>query len=59
MRIAGEDNQFNTSDDAVSDPALVSGGGTATIKWTAGKAGTINYQCDFHPTDMKGTIEVK
>lgn len=60
MRIAGEDNQFNTDDDGASDPGLVSGGGTATMEWTAPAApGEINYQCDFHPTDMKGTIEVQ
>jgi len=60
MRIAGEDNQFNTGDDAVSDPSLVSGGGTATIEWTAPSSpGDVNYQCDFHPTDMKGVITVE
>lgn len=60
MRIAGEDSQFNSPDDAVSDPALVSAGGSATIEWTAPDSpGTIDYQCDFHPTDMKGVIEVQ
>lgn len=60
MRIAGADNQYNSSDDAVSDPNLVSGGQSATLEWTAPDTpGKINYQCDFHPTDMKGTIEVQ
>ena len=60
MRIAGEDNKYNTSDDAASDPTLVSGGGTAAVQWKApGNAGKYDFQCDFHPTDMKGTIEVK
>jgi len=60
MRIAGADNQYNSSDDAVSDPNIVSGGQSATIEWTAPDTpGKINYQCDFHPTDMKGTIEVQ
>ena len=60
MRIAGEDNEYNTGDDAVSDPSLVSGGGTATIEWTApSSAGEVKYQCDFHPTDMKGAITVE
>ena len=60
MRIAGPDAKFNTSDDAVSNPQLVPGGQTATLAWTAPtQAGDIIFQCDFHPTDMKGTITVK
>ncbi len=60
VRIAGPDGRFNTADDTVSDPSLVSGGGTATVKWKApSAAGDILFQCDFHPTDMKGTITVK
>jgi plastocyanin len=60
MRIAGSDGTFNTGDDAVADPQLVSGGQTATLDWTAPSAsGEIIFQCDFHPTDMKGTITVQ
>lgn len=60
MRISGEDGNYNTGDDAVSDPQLVSGGQTATLEWQApSQAGEIIFQCDFHPTDMKGTITVQ
>lgn len=60
LRLAGDDNQFNTSDDAASDPQLITaGGGTGTVKWAPKAPGTYNYQCDFHPADMKGTITVK
>ncbi len=60
MRVDGEDGKYNSKDDAVSDPQLVSAGQTATLKWTApDKAGSFKYQCDFHPTDMKGTITVE
>ena len=60
MRIAGPDGKYSTSDDAVSDPQLVTGGGIATLDWEApGDAGEIIFQCDFHPTDMKGTITVQ
>lgn len=60
MRFAGEDNQFNTSDDAVSDPNIVPGAQTATLEFTVPEnGGTYSYQCDFHPTDMKGTINAE
>jgi len=60
MRIAGPDASYNTGDDAVSDPQLVSAGQTATLTWDApSEPGEIIFQCDFHPTDMKGTITVE
>ena len=60
MRIAGEDDEYNTADDAVSDPDLISGGQTGTLEWTApNEAGEYKFQCDIHPTDMKGTITVQ
>ena len=60
MRVAGEDNQYNTEDDAVSDPDIISGAGTGTLEWTAPDSpGEIKFQCDFHPTDMLGTITVE
>lgn len=60
MRIAGEDGEYNTDDDAPSDPELITGGGTATLDWTApGSAGEIAFRCDFHPTDMTGVITVE
>src|SRR3990172_8850734 len=59
MRFAGDDNAYDNDDDAVSDPALVTGGQEATLTFTApSKAGKYNYRCDFHPTDMLGEIEV-
>lgn len=60
MRFDGADAKFNSSDDAVSDPQLVNAGQTATLTWTAPNApGSFKYQCDFHPTDMKGTLTVE
>jgi plastocyanin/heme-degrading monooxygenase HmoA len=60
MRIAGPDGNYNTDDDAVSDPNLVTGGSEAVIEWTApDTAGEIKFQCDFHPTEMLGTITVQ
>lgn len=60
MRIGGEDNEYNTDDDAVSDPELMTGGQTGTLVWTApSEPGEYIFQCDFHPTDMLGTITVE
>jgi plastocyanin len=60
LRIAGEDGEYNTDDDGVSDPDLVSGGGEAVAEWTApDQPGEIPFLCDFHPTDMVGTITVE
>jgi plastocyanin len=60
MRVAGEDNAFNTDDDTVSDPDLFNAGDTGTLEWTApSEPGVIDFQCDFHTTDMSGKITVE
>ncbi|MDO8616834.1 MAG: cupredoxin domain-containing protein [Dehalococcoidia bacterium] len=60
MRVAGADNQYNSDDDAVSDPNLITAGQKATLTWEAPDApGTYDFQCDFHLVDMKGTITVQ
>ncbi len=60
MRVSGEDGKFNTDDDAVSDPDLFKAGDTGTVVWTApDEPGEIDFQCDFHTTDMTGKITVK
>ena len=59
VRVAGADNQYNTSDDVVSDPDLIIAGGTGKLTWKApSKAGVYNFKCDFHPA-LTGTITVK
>ena len=59
VRIAGEDGQYNTADDVVSDPDLITGGDTGTVKWTApNKSGEYKYQCDIHP-NLGGIITVQ
>src|SRR3990170_3861457 len=58
LRTAGEDGNFNSGDDDVSDPDIVPSGATATLEFTFDKAGTFPYQCDFHPDVMKGEMVV-
>ena len=60
MRVAGADNEYNTDDDALSDPSLLSSGDTGTLEWTApDKAGEIDLRCEFHPADSTGIIKVE
>jgi len=60
VRIAGADKDYNTTDDAVSDPPLVNGGETATLRWGPPSiGGSFAFRCDFHPETMVGTISVE
>ena len=60
MRVAGADNSYNTTDDAVSEPEFIANLETAVLTWTAPTTvGTYNFRCSVHPTDMFGTITVK
>ncbi len=58
MRTAGEDNEYNTDDDDVSDPQVVVAGETATLTFVFDQAGTFDFRCDFHPIEMFGQIVV-
>jgi plastocyanin len=60
MHIAGADNEYDTDDDAVSDPDLIAGGQDGALSWESpAEAAEIDFRCDFHPTDMTGTITVQ
>ncbi len=37
---------------------LLPPGGSANLSFSIAEAGTYNFQCDVHPTEMKGTITV-
>jgi plastocyanin/mono/diheme cytochrome c family protein len=58
MLTTGGDAEFDTDDDAVSDPDVIPGGATGMIAVTFAEAGTFEYQCAFHPADMLGEIQV-
>jgi plastocyanin len=60
MVIAGPDGEYNTDDDAVSDPEIVNGGDTAVLTWTSpAEPGDIDFRCAFHPDQMTGVITVQ
>ena len=58
LRFAGPDGEYETDDDFVSDPDVITGGEQGTLEFTLGEAATFPYQCDFHPTEMLGEVTV-
>jgi plastocyanin len=59
MRVSGDDSEYDTDDDAVSDPEIMSGGDTGTITFALAEPGEYPFRCDFHAVDMVGTIVVE
>jgi len=60
MVVDGGDGTLGNDDDIESDPGIVPGGETATLTWTApDQPGAVDFRCNFHPTDMTGTITVE
>lgn len=59
-RITGPDGAYDTDDDAVSDPELVTAGDAGVLLWVAPEEpGTYDFRCDFHASDMTGIITVQ
>ncbi len=64
MHVAGVDNVFDVDfckvggDEACSDPDVMPSGDTGAITLSFDQAGTFNFRCDFHPTEMTGQIVV-
>ena len=68
MHIAQPDGNYSDdgicdldSADPCSDPAAVSSGETAVLKWEASSesGAVIAFRCDFHPDEMTGTLTVQ
>ena len=65
LHIAGTDNEYGIAfcesggDEPCSDPNLFAGGDTGSIAFQFDEAGTFVFRCDFHPTQMVGTISVE
>jgi plastocyanin len=65
MHIADEGGEY-TEDfcegggDPCSDPNQVRGGQAATLTWQVpAEPGEVDFRCDFHPTEMTGTITIE
>lgn len=65
MHLAGPDGDY-TEDfcegggDPCSDPNQVRGGGSSTLTWEVPpEPGEVDFRCDFHPSEMTGTITIE
>lgn len=65
MHIASPDNEFGVDfceaggDEPCSDPQQLLAGESASITFQFDQPGTYKFRCDFHPTEMFGTIVVQ
>jgi plastocyanin len=59
LRITGPDGEFDTDDDLVSDTPAQKVGVPGELVGQIDEKGTYPFRCDFHPTEMTGTIVVE
>jgi len=59
LRIAGLDGEFDTQDDAVTEPDTLGGGDAGELMFAPPVAGRYTFRCDFHPASMGGVIVVE
>lgn len=59
LRIAGFDGQYQTEDDAVTDPDPIPGGGSGTLSFSPAVPGAYTFRCDYHPGTMGGQVVVE
>ena len=59
LRIAGLDGQFETEDDAVTDPQAIPASESGELTFAPPVAGSYTFRCDFHEAFMGGQIVVR
>ncbi len=59
LRIAGFDGQYQTEDDAVTEPETINGGQSGEVTFAPTVPGDYTFHCDFHPGTMGGRITVQ
>jgi len=58
LRVAGLDGDYQTEDDAVTEPPAIDGNGAGELKFAPPVPGRYTFRCDFHPGTMGGQIVV-
>jgi plastocyanin len=56
LRIAGLDGQYDTEDDAVTEPDAIEPGSSGELSFAPAIPGAYTFRCDFHPGSMGGQI---
>ena len=59
LRLAGVDDEYNTRDDWLTDPATLFSGDTGTVVVQLDDPGVYAFRCDFHATLQVGTFTVR
>ena len=59
LRLAGIDDEYNTRDDWLTNPATLLEGDVGTVVVKLDDPGTYAFRCDFHPTLQVGTFTVR
>lgn len=59
LRIAGLDGQYDTEDDAVTEPAAIDPGASGELSFAPAVRGAYTFRCDYHPGTMGGQIIVE
>ena len=59
LRLAGLDGQYDTEDDAVTEPAAIEPGSSGELNFAPAIRGAYTFRCDYHPGTMGGQVIVK
>ena len=59
LRLAGVDDEYDTRDDWLTDPATLFSGDTGTVVVKLDDPGVYTFRCDFHATMQVGTFTVR
>jgi uncharacterized cupredoxin-like copper-binding protein len=59
LRVDGPDGEFGTADDLVLDPHSLAPGAAGDLVGQIDDKGSYAFRCDFHSTEMKGTLVVE